>query len=80
MMKFSPHGAEIFKRHFNRIKELHAGKPFQRAKVFEKAYLTDIIQDMTDMGIPIHCVIIERGWKEIDTIEDYEKALMDFND
>jgi len=80
MMKFSPHGAEIFKRHFNRIKELHAGKPFQRAKVFEKAYLTDIIQDMTDMGIPIHCVIIERGWKEIDTIEDYEKALMDFDD
>jgi L-glutamine-phosphate cytidylyltransferase len=79
MMKFSPHGAEIFKRHFNRIKELYAGKPFQRAKVFEKSYLTDIIQDMTDIGIPIHCVIIERGWKEIDTIEDYEKALMDFD-
>jgi L-glutamine-phosphate cytidylyltransferase len=79
MMKFSPHGAEIFKRHFNRIKELYAGKPFQRAKVFEKSYLTDIIQDMTDIGIPIHCVIIERGWKEIDTIEDYEKALKDFD-
>jgi len=80
MMKFSPRGAEIFKRHFHRVKELYAGKPFQRAKVFEKAYLTDIIQDMTDMGVPIHCVIIERGWKEIDTIEDYEKALMHIDD
>lgn len=80
MMKFSPRGAEIFKRHFHRAKELYAGKPFQRAKVFEKAYLTDIIQDMTDLGVPIHCVIIERGWKEIDTIEDYEKALKEFDD
>ena len=78
MMKFSPRGAEIFKRHFHRVKELFTGKPFQRAKIFEKAYLTDIIQDMTDMGVPIHCVIIERGWKEIDTIEDYEKALIQF--
>jgi len=77
MIKLSPRGAEIFKRHFHRAMELYAGKPFQRAKVFEKAYLTDIIQDMTDMGVPIHCVIIERGWKEIDTIEDDEKALKD---
>ena len=77
MIKLSPRGTEIFKRHFHRVKELYAGKPFQRAKVFEKAYLTDIIQDMADMGVPIHCVIIERGWKEIDTIEDYEKALID---
>jgi len=80
MIKFSPRGAEIFKRHFHRSKKLYKGKPFQRAKIFEKAYLTDMIQDMADMGVPIHCVIIERGWKEIDTIEDYEKALRDFDD
>ena len=78
MMKFSPRGAEIFKKHFWRAKELFAGKPFQRAKLFEKAYLTDMIQEMTDLGTPIHCVIIERGWKEIDTIEDYEKAIANF--
>jgi hypothetical protein len=33
---------------------------------------------MVDLGVPVHCVIIERGWKEIDTVEDYEKALKDF--
>ena len=33
---------------------------------------------MSDLGVLIHCVIIERGWKEIDTVEDYEKALNDF--
>ena len=30
---------------------------------------------MTDLGTAVHCVTIERGWKEIDTVEDYEKAV-----
>jgi L-glutamine-phosphate cytidylyltransferase len=78
MMKFSPRGSEVFKKHFLRAKELFWNKPFQRAKLFQKAYITDIIQDMTDLGVPIHCVIIERGWKEIDTVEDYKNALKSF--
>ena len=78
MMKFSPRGSEIFKKHFHRAKDLYWNKPFQRAKIFQKAYLTDIIQDMSDLGVPIHCVIIERGWKEIDTVEDYKNALKSF--
>ena len=78
MIKFTPDGAQVFKQHFHRVKKKYTGKSFQRAKVFEKAYLTDIIQDMADEGVPIHCVTIERGWKEIDTIEDYEKAVKNF--
>jgi choline kinase/DNA-binding XRE family transcriptional regulator len=80
MMKFTPRGADIFKRHFHRAKEMFWNKPYQRAAVFQKAYITDIIQDMADLGVPIHCVIIERGWKEIDTVEDYQKALKEFED
>jgi phosphoenolpyruvate phosphomutase len=78
MMKFSPRGSEIFKRHFHRSKELFWDKPFQRTKIFQKAYITDMIQEMSDLGVPIHCVIIERGWKEIDTEEDYKNALKAF--
>ena len=78
MLKLSPRGAEIFKRHFHRAKDLYWNKPFQRAGTFQMAYITDIIQDMSDLGVPIHCVIIERGWKEIDTEEDYKKALKSF--
>lgn len=80
MMKFTPRGADIFKRHFHRAREMFWDKPYQRAPVFQKAYITDIIQDMADLGVPIHCVIIERGWKEIDTVEDYEKALKEFEE
>ncbi len=78
MMKLTPRGTEIFKRHFYRAKKLFWGKPFQRARTFEKAYLTDILQDMIEMGVDIHAVIIERGWSEIDTVQDYEKAVGEF--
>jgi len=80
MLKLSPRGAEIFKLHFNRAKKIFWDKPFQRSQIFQKAYITDLIQDMVDMGVSIHCVIIERGWKEIDTVEDYEKAIIEFKD
>ena len=79
MMKLTNRGAEIFKQNFHRVKKLYWNKPFQRAKTFQKAYLTDMIQELVDIGIKVHCVIIERGWKEIDTVEDYQKALKEFN-
>ena len=37
-----------------------------------------MIQELVDIGINVHCVIIERGWKEIDTVEDYKKTLVGF--
>jgi choline kinase/DNA-binding XRE family transcriptional regulator len=79
MIKLSDRGAEIFKEHFHRLKKIYWNKPFQRAKIFQKAYLTDFIQELVDIGIKVHCVIIESGWKEIDTVEDYQKALIGFN-
>ena len=79
MIKLTGRGAEIFKHHFNRLKKIYWDKPFQRAKIFQKAYLTDFIQELVDIGIKVHCVIIESGWKEIDTVEDYQKALIGFS-
>jgi phosphoenolpyruvate phosphomutase len=79
MIKLSNRGTEIFKQHFNRLKKIYWNKPFQRSKIFQKAYLTDFIQELVDIGVKVHCVIIESGWKEIDTVEDYKKALVVFN-
>jgi L-glutamine-phosphate cytidylyltransferase len=78
MIKLNQRGCEILKQNFHRVKKLYWNKPFQRAKIFQKAYLTDMIQELVDIGIKVHCVIIERGWKEIDTVEDYKKALIEF--
>ena len=78
MIKLSNRGTEIFKEHFHRLKKIYWNKPFQRAKIFQKAYLSDFIQELVDIGVKVHCVIIESGWKEIDTVEDYKKALVGF--
>ena len=79
MIKLTQRGSEIFKQNFHRVKKKYWNKPFQRSKIFQKSYLTDMMQELVDMGIKVHCVIIERGWKEIDTVEDYKKALKEFN-
>ena len=73
MMKLTPSGAETFKRHFHRARARYRGKPFQRAKVFEKAYLTDMIQELVDLGVAVHCVTV-RGGRENDDGRPYHRA------
>lgn len=78
IMKLTRRGCEIMKRHYHCAAVLYKDKPFQRAKLFQRAYLTDLLQEMTDLGVPIHCEIIGSAWKEIDTIEDFENAVKFF--
>ncbi len=74
MLKCSKRGAEIFKEYFHKAKNEFYGKPFIRAKTFDVAYLTDFIQYLVNNGIEVKCVVIERGWIEIDTVQDFERA------
>ncbi len=74
MLKCTKRGAEIFKEYFHKAKNEFYGKPFIRAKTFDAAYLTDFIQYLVHNGIEVKCVTIERGWIEIDTVQDFERA------
>lgn len=74
MIKLSGQGAEIFKKEFQRVKEEYGGKPFHEAVVFEKAYLTDMLQELVDRGIDVYPVLIRKNWWEMDTVEDLEKV------
>ena len=74
MLKCSTRGAVIFREHFKKLKKNYTGKPFQATKVFENAYITDMVQDLVDSGIRVHCVNIRGGWMEIDVVDDYKKA------
>lgn len=47
---------------------------FQRAARFRNAYLTDILQEMIDGGVPIHAAEIRGMWREIDTAQDLQRA------
>lgn len=75
MIKCSEKGAEIFKRVYEESKKRYDGKPFQKSSEFEKAYLTDILQEIIDRGYEINVAKIQKGWAEFDTIEDYERAV-----
>jgi choline kinase len=76
--KFSPRGAELLRQHFHRIQREYAGRPWREAKVFEKAYLILLFQEMIEQGVPIHFVSTHGDYMEIDTEEDYALANRDW--
>ena len=53
MMKFTPKGAGYLKNTFIELKSYFGIN--QKCKKFQNAYLTDILKDMADLGVPIWC-------------------------
>jgi choline kinase len=76
--KFSPRGAALLRDHFHRVQNEFAGKPWREAKVFEKAYLILLIQEMIERGVAVHFVATHGDYMEIDTEEDYALANRDW--
>ncbi len=66
LMKFSAKGVEQLKNTFHRVRESGqlAGKPV------EKAYMTDLLQEMIDSHHDLMAVLVRGGWVEIDTVSD----------
>ena len=73
LAKFSKKGAEIIIRNYHRSLNWYKGR-FQDATSIRKAYLTDMIQELILRGYPVHIVDIQKGWVEIDTLQDLEYA------
>jgi choline kinase len=76
--KFSAAGASLFREHYHRVRREFAGRPWREAKVFEKAYLILLIQEMIERGVNVHMVATEGHYFEIDTEEDYALANRDW--
>lgn len=74
LIKFSKRGIEILKEvyHKNRKKYFHTNNPWKRSESFKKAYMTCMLQALIDEGHDVWPIIINRGWMEFDTEEDYE--------
>ena len=67
-------GTRNFREHFKSLdKNLDREEPFQRAKHWRTAYITDMLQELSDRGIEIDCAVTQRGWAELDTVEDYNR-------
>ena len=76
--KCTPRGAALLREHYHRARREFAGKPWREAKVFEKAYLILLFQEMIERGIAVHMVATHGDYMEIDTEEDYALANRDW--
>jgi len=74
LAKFSAAGAKTLRDHYRRCRSAHAGKPFREAKVFEKAYLILLFQEMIEQGVNLSAVETPGGYMEIDTQQDFDLA------
>jgi phosphoenolpyruvate phosphomutase len=72
--KFSASGAARLREHYQRCKTTFAGKPFHQAKVFGKAYLIQLFQDMIEKGESFAHVDTPGDYIEIDTQQDFDYA------
>lgn len=50
------------------------GEAFQEAVSFQKASVTDLIQELLDQGFPVHGIDVYRGWREIHSEADRANA------
>jgi ADP-ribose pyrophosphatase YjhB (NUDIX family) len=75
LIKFNQTGADKVQTIYDELKAEYWGKPWRNASRFEKAYMTDLLQELIDRGLDVRDIPIQRGWIELDTREDYERVL-----
>ena len=68
-MKLSGVGSKRFLDVFERLNSSHKGK-FHDAPSFQKAYLTDMMDELIQTNEVVNPIFIDGVWFEIDTIED----------
>ncbi len=77
LAKLSGEGARWMREAWRDLAAEYRGResaPFQRAPSFRAAYLTDMLQHLIDAGRPVEPVAIDGEWREIDTVQDLERA------
>jgi len=71
---FSKKGAHNLKECYKNALKQYKNKKFHEASSIEKAYFTDMIQEIVDNDFQINHLDVYGDWIEIDTFEDYRKA------
>jgi len=71
---FSEKGAEALKGAYREASKHYQAKGFHEAGAFIRASFTDMIQELIDRGHEVNCVTIFKGWMEVDSFEEYQKA------
>ncbi len=79
LARFSKSGAEAMKAAYHRVAKECPTAPFHHAASLEKAYITDMLQELVNTGSLVKHIDISDGWMEIDTPQDLERAQKRFS-
>lgn len=71
LLKFSPVGLAQLRKVFHQA----CTEGGIQGKSPEKAYMTDLIQELINRGVPVYGVPIDKEWVEVDTVSDLQSSL-----
>ena len=74
LARFSGAAVEQMRARYHERKTEYWDKPYGRAPRLQVAYLTDLLNDLIGSGAIMRPAFIDGGWREIDTVEDLERA------
>lgn len=74
MAMFSEKGVQALRDCYRSAQERYKSTGFHEAGSFAKASFTDMIQELIDRGHRVDAVPIFKGWMEVDSFEEYQKA------
>jgi phosphoenolpyruvate phosphomutase len=74
LMMLSAEGCGAVREAYRDACERNPEEPYHEAPRLRQAKLTDLLQDLIARGRAVHAVDVYKGWTEIDTFEDYQRA------
>jgi phosphoenolpyruvate phosphomutase len=74
MAMFSEKGARALTDCYRASLAKYKATGFHEAGEFARASLPDLIQELIDTGVSVEAVPIYKGWMEVDSFEEYQKA------
>ena len=73
IIKFSSNGAKLFIKKYEESLKNNNGS-FHEAQSIQKAYLTDMFQELINSNVKIEPIMVSGKWCEIDTMQDLKNA------
>jgi phosphoenolpyruvate phosphomutase len=74
MAMFSERGTQTLRDCYRASQKKCASSGFHESPSLAQASLTDLLQELIDQGHPVQAVPIFKGWMEVDSFEEYQKA------
>ena len=74
MAMFSEKGTEALRECYRASQEEYKSTGFHESASLAKASVTDLLQELIDRGHTVQAVPIFKGWMEVDSFEEYQKA------